>query len=162
MGAISSMNESDPRFAVMLSLSQSGLPLAEIGKRFGITRERVRQIIGESQRKYIPKPVKWPTRYWHQTMLGWMNEQGYRKCSDCKLWKSDVTLGKRCRGCARIHTIQWAAENPKQWRKLRRDYYDRLKQTPEGRERLRGWYRAAYDRRKKRIQKEGLYTNECV
>lgn len=41
---------SDPRYADMLALRASGLTMAAIGARYGISRERVRQIIGNHGR----------------------------------------------------------------------------------------------------------------
>lgn len=49
------MLDGDSRFAGMTQLRASGMTLEQIGERYGLTRERVRQIIGTIQK---PRPLR--------------------------------------------------------------------------------------------------------
>jgi hypothetical protein len=89
-----------PRTVAMKAMRSAGCTLQQIGETFGITAERVRQLLHGKPRPLPPKPDEGPRRQLAKAMKRWLREAGYRKCSDCGLWKPDNSWS-RCMDCNR-------------------------------------------------------------
>jgi DNA-binding transcriptional MerR regulator len=111
--------ERQARIEQMNTLRDSGLSLSQIGERYGLTRERVRQLI--EGRKKPPKPPKWPLKYFRRIMRQWLWDANIHRCGICKLWACDVTaVQRRCKECNRQRTAAYFAtqhgrETQKRW-----------------------------------------------
>jgi hypothetical protein len=94
-----------PRTVSMKAMRSAGCTLQQIGETFGITAERVRQLLHGMPR---PKPNTTPRREFAKVMKRWLREAGYRKCSDCGLWKADISF-YRCQDCNRRRARKYYA-----------------------------------------------------
>ena len=95
----------------ILALRHEGLTLTQIGARYGITKERVRQILwklGASGRlPSLPKAQPVAPRSFKKTIFRWLIELGYQYCSKCCLVKPlgdfmpkhQKKAGISCRSC---------------------------------------------------------------
>jgi Sigma-70, region 4 len=87
----------------MKAMRSAGCTLQQIGETFGITAERVRQLLHG-----MPQPKVWSGRQFARAMKHWLREAGYRKCSDCGLWKPDNSWS-RCKDCNRRQARKYYA-----------------------------------------------------
>lgn len=96
----------------MIALRNEGLTLQQIGDMFGLTRERIRMLVGPTPPK-PPKPPQapeWPLDYLRRTMRQWLWDAGFRRCNGCKLWLREVPKrSKVCRNCnrERMRSYYW-------------------------------------------------------
>ena len=149
------------RNAEMCELRRQGKTLQEIGDKFNITRERVRQLCDKFSAVKPPPPQQWPIPGFNLRMRRWLWAAGYRKCyGGCGLWSCGITnTNTRCRACNAALANQYyhehgGKERMKNWRQKNIEkaeaqcsrYYDRLKATPEGQEILRQRQHKAYEK----------------
>jgi hypothetical protein len=88
-------------------MRSAGCTLQQIGETFGITAERVRQLLHGMPRPK-PRPNTWPRRQLAKAMTCWLRDAGYGKCSDCGLWKPDISW-KRGKDCNRSRARKYYA-----------------------------------------------------
>ena len=112
-----------PRTGAMKAMRSAGCTLQQIGATFGVTAERVRQLLHG-----VPKPKVWPGRQFAKAMKHWLREAGYRKCGDCGLWKPDISF-YRCKDCNRRRAGKYYTAHrehclavQKRWRDKHRGY----------------------------------------
>lgn len=140
--------KTDPRVQGMLDLRSSGKTLLEIGEQYSISRERVRQLIGNNSKP--PKPdVPWPDcpikmaafrSHFHRRMKVWLWSIGVRRCVTCKTWDSSVTQASRkCRECRRLYSRERYHKDPVRYK----SYGDPVK--------IRATMKRFRERHKKRI-----------
>jgi DNA-binding CsgD family transcriptional regulator len=94
------------RTVSMKAMRSAGCTLQQIGETFDITAERVRQLLHGMPR---PKP-KSKSRIIRlaRAMKRWLGAARYRRCSDCGLWKSDISF-YRCTECNRRRARKYYA-----------------------------------------------------
>ena len=106
-------------------LASGEYSLAEVGKKLGITRQRVSQLYGRSYRKYINKKItdrrflKEKTKEFHDKMIKF-------KCQRCKasIQAGDPNFTFKCENCGvKFHPLK----NWKQYHKKRTKVFHSLK-----------------------------------
>lgn len=109
-------------------LRREGITLAEIGIKFKITRERVRQVCKKDGVKKPPKapaplfPIKW----FRLTMVRHLHACGYYRCGPCDAWLPGEDFSclrtRRCRKCTARYVNEWYHKNHSRSLKAAREY----------------------------------------
>lgn len=121
--------------AALAEVDEHGAPLtfAAIGERFGVTRERVRQIAAQAgtngtarirARTAIVHAEDWRQTF-KSTVRRWLRAEGYRQCA-CGTVYPIIHGHSYCRECnaknVRVFMASRKATNPQEWRRQIRGY----------------------------------------
>ncbi len=125
--------ENEARLSQMVEMRAAGQELRDIGKRFGVSRERVRQLLAKRGiAGRVARPPVFPVRRFRSRMRAHLLGAGYGYCQPCRAWLcaaefSPRMIGRLCRKCNALRVKLRYRSNPQ----VRQRMYEYRKENPE-------------------------------